>query len=447
MTEISGFLTDEQSSQHLAQSLLTFALPLLESLDEQLDKRLVRTFYLSLLAILATQDSKQALLLSRLGASITSPRSAPAGTKRLDRLLACDKWNAEVIDDFLFANAQKLLEQDFNSPPLVLWDESVMEKHESIKLQGLSPIRSSKAKRLTRIKPGYYTPPRGPIFVPGYNCLGALLVHGNQQRFIALKHYGSRMSEPKSFVQLRREMFAPIADQWGKQVTHVFDRGYCGDPWLKELCQHDVNWVVRYRGDFSLSDEKGRRQVWRMMCGRKALATREQWDNQRKCHRPISVLYKRVQPRYPKDFAAGTNWTLVMCRHHKKGQPWYLLTNQEVESAEDAWRVVDQYAKRWAIEQMFRQHKSSLGYESARVYSEERRAKLLGLVHLAWAFLASQCEDTAKVQAILRAWCHRTGKRQRRVTLPFYRLRTSLAMMLNRHPPSLPPDGPWQNSG
>ena len=265
MTEISGFLTDEQSSQHLAQSLLTFALPLLESLDEQLDKRLVRTFYLSLLAILATQDSKQALLLSRLGASITSPRSAPAGTKRLDRLLACDKWNAEVIDDFLFANAQKLLEQDFNSPPLVLWDESVMEKHESIKLQGLSPIRSSKAKRLTRIKPGYYTPPRGPIFVPGYNCLGALLVHGNQQRFIALKHYGSRMSEPKSFVQLRREMFAPIADQWGKQVTHVFDRGYCGDPWLKELCQRDVNWVVRYRGDFSLSDEKGRRQVWRMM--------------------------------------------------------------------------------------------------------------------------------------------------------------------------------------
>ena len=162
MTEISGFLTDEQSSQHLAQSLLTFALPLLESLDEQLDKRLVRTFYLSLLAILATQDSKQALLLSRLGASITSPRSAPAGTKRLDRLLACGKWNAEVIDDFLFANAQKLLEQDFNSPPLVLWDESVMEKHESIKLQGLSPIRSSKAKRLTRIKPGYYTPILSP---------------------------------------------------------------------------------------------------------------------------------------------------------------------------------------------------------------------------------------------------------------------------------------------
>ena len=176
-------------------------------------------------------------------------------------------------------------------------------------------------------------------------------------------------------------------------------------------------------------------------------ATREQWDNQRKCHRSISVLYKRVQPRYPKDFPAGTNWTLVMCRHHKKGKPWYLLTNQEVESVEEAWRVVDQYAKRWAIEQLFRQHKSSLGYESARVYSEERRAKLLGLVHLAWAFLASQCEDTAKVQAILRAWCHRTGKRQRHTTLPFYRLRTSLATMLNRHPPSLPPDGPWQNSG
>ena len=51
---------------------------------------------------------------------------------------------------------------------LALWDESVVEKSESIKLEGLCAVRSSKAARLKRIKPGFFNPPGGrPIFVPG----------------------------------------------------------------------------------------------------------------------------------------------------------------------------------------------------------------------------------------------------------------------------------------
>lgn len=41
---------------------------------------------------------------------------------------------------------------------LVIWDESVIEKPESIALEGLGPVRSSKAARLKRIKPGYFNP-------------------------------------------------------------------------------------------------------------------------------------------------------------------------------------------------------------------------------------------------------------------------------------------------
>ena len=42
---------------------------------------------------------------------------------------------------------------------LVIWDESVIEKPESIALEGLGPVRSSKAARLKRIKPDYFNPP------------------------------------------------------------------------------------------------------------------------------------------------------------------------------------------------------------------------------------------------------------------------------------------------
>jgi hypothetical protein len=43
------------------------------------------------------------------------------------------------------------------------------------------PVRSSKAARLTRIKKGYYSPPRGPIFVPGLHWLAVILPGRDQQ--------------------------------------------------------------------------------------------------------------------------------------------------------------------------------------------------------------------------------------------------------------------------
>ena len=59
---------------------------------------------------------------------------------------------------------------------LAIWDESVLEKPESIALEGLCPVRSSKAARLKRIKPGYYHPPGGPpVFVPGLQWLTVML--------------------------------------------------------------------------------------------------------------------------------------------------------------------------------------------------------------------------------------------------------------------------------
>ena len=64
---------------------------------------------------------------------------------------------------------------------LVLWDGSVWEKPESLKSEGLGPVQSSKAHRLTHIKPGYYTPPGRPICVPGLRLLQPL-VGGTQQR-------------------------------------------------------------------------------------------------------------------------------------------------------------------------------------------------------------------------------------------------------------------------
>jgi len=107
-----------------------FLFPLLVTLDQLLDKRLVCPFLQTIPVIIASRDCVGGLLLSELGGYLLSPDQAPAGTKRLNNLLHSSKLTEEVVED-------------------------------------VCAVCSSKAKRLTPIKPRYDHPPGRPIFVPG----------------------------------------------------------------------------------------------------------------------------------------------------------------------------------------------------------------------------------------------------------------------------------------
>ncbi len=174
--------TSPGQSQELSDCLERFVGPLLHWLDAQIDKRLVRTFLLTLQAILMLRQPRCGLLLSELGAYILKPHQAPAGTKRLSNLLRSAKWTCSLIEDFLWQRASQQVDQLLarDRSALVIWDESVIEKPESIALEGLCAVRSSKAARLKRIKPGFFNPPGGPpIFVPGMQWI-SLIVSGLQ---------------------------------------------------------------------------------------------------------------------------------------------------------------------------------------------------------------------------------------------------------------------------
>jgi hypothetical protein len=99
--------------------------------------------------------------------------------------LRSPKWTYTLIQRFLWQRflwqrAQEHLDTlvAAGKTALVIWDESGIEKPESIVLEGLGPVRSSKAARLKRIKPGYFNPPGGPpVFVPGRQWI-SLVVAG-----------------------------------------------------------------------------------------------------------------------------------------------------------------------------------------------------------------------------------------------------------------------------
>lgn len=50
----------------------------------------------------------------------------------------------------------------------------------------------------------------------------------------------------------------------------------------------------------------------------------------------------------------------MVVRQGKGREPWYLLTNEPIETEEQAWEITFSYVSRWKIEEQFRFQKSEL---------------------------------------------------------------------------------------
>lgn len=169
-----GNSTDDvkQEARYFQDRLQTFIQPLAQRLDRLIDRRLVSTFETLLGCIIRFRHNSLGLILSELGGKLLGEQHAPAGTKRISNLLRNKAWSHTLIDEFLLEKAQGVAHQlqDQHQVGVLLWDESVIEKPESIRPEGLCAVRSSKAKRLKRIKLGFFNPPGGrPVHVPGFD--------------------------------------------------------------------------------------------------------------------------------------------------------------------------------------------------------------------------------------------------------------------------------------
>src|SRR5215212_11245071 len=169
----------ELAAKHLSHQLAGFLAPVLRTLDQRLDRRLVSTFLATLIAIVQWRNRAHGLLLSELGAYLLSPQHSPAGTKRLSDLLRSERWKASLLAEWLWQQADTRVQalRSAGEDVLLVWDGSVLEKPETIKNDDLCAVRSSKARRLKRIRPGFFNPPGGrPICVPGLHWLGLLVL-------------------------------------------------------------------------------------------------------------------------------------------------------------------------------------------------------------------------------------------------------------------------------
>ena len=384
----------------------------------------------------------QGLLLSELGGYLLGGERAPAGTKRISNLMRSQGWEGGEIETYLWEQADQAIDQRLNprEDVYVIWDESVLEKPESLKAERLCAVRSSKSRRLMRIKPGYYNPPIGrPVFVPGLNWLQVVVTGLKGAPALAHIRFWTTRGDAKTTKRDEEfKLLREVAQRWGRSVIHLWDRGFAGAPWLGWVILFKVRFIVRWQKNYKLIAPDGRElKAWECSRGKRSMDHRMIYDARRRCERKTGIVFLPVRvPGFP-DFPL----TLVVSRPGKGRKPWYLITHEPVSNVDEAWRIVLAYNRRWQIEVSIRYSKSELAFESPRLLQWQRRSKLLAIAALVQAFLFSlldECFQTLRTW-LLDHWCHRTGKRSRSATAPLYRLRLALSLLwLAFRPLSLP---------
>lgn len=239
----------QEKSREVEKQLVRRLRPLLVGLKQKMDRRLVKTFLGLVIAIVMHRHRNNGLLLSELGGYLLGADHCRAGTKRISSLVHSQRWTGDVIEDFLWQEGTQRVEElwEQGERPLLIWDESVLEKPESLQAEGLCAVRSSKAVRLKRIKPGFFNPPGGPpVFVPGFHWLKILVIGRTGTPTLAHMGWWTTRGEQQS--QKRTEEGAVLThiDQlWGKEVMHIWDRGFAGNPWLTQAFLHGARFVLR----------------------------------------------------------------------------------------------------------------------------------------------------------------------------------------------------------
>jgi Transposase DDE domain len=438
--------SSEQDNQHvsqeLAQLLENYLTPLLQILDLLLDKRLVRTFVQCCVAILRFRNMKQGLLLSELGAYLQGyqgqSEAAPAGTKRISNLLRSLKWSVTSIDGYLLEEANKEVEKikQQGKRILCIWDESVLEKPESQKLEGIAPVLSSKAKRLSRSRKGllFNRPAGTPIRVMGMQWTAALITGLEGIPQIAVMNWWTTRGEYAVKLREQEEKALRICvRKWGAALTHVFDRGYASGPWIATLQTLRVRFVIRWVKKHKFFDAEGHeKKLWEISRGKRYRTHKDIFNTATQQKMPCNLWWGQV-------WHASYAGPLYVLKVRTTKEVGYLITNEPIKEEKQAWDIFFTYKRRWQIETSFRYGKSELAMESPRLWFMENRLKLLSIVTIVYAFLLSLLEPHCKdlLERILRLKCHRTGKRCQETHMPLYRLRWAISRLFNDHRPVL----------
>jgi hypothetical protein len=228
---------------------------------------------------------------------------------------------------------------------LCIWDGSVLEKAESQKVEGLCSVRSSKAKRLRKLKPGLFNQLSGPpIVVRGMKWTGVVIAglkHAPTILAICMVE-SERLTRDHPAPSGTGVALSPKSGAWGERVLHVFDRGYASRNWLAVLQEAEARFLIRWQKGhvvWDAAEQEGKN--WQLIRGQLPQERREVYDAHLYTTRQmgINVLSFR-HPGYTAPLWLG------VARPGGCKEAWYLVTNTLITCLDEGWWIILAYARR-----------------------------------------------------------------------------------------------------
>ena len=393
--------------------LASFVEPLLAQLAPRVDPRLMRSFREAFGAILTGHDARSSLLLTSFAdaAPVTSRRLIHT-VKRFHRFLRNDGWSDDDLKEYVLQRS--LSGEGSNKDELLVVDLSGCEKKYAKKMEQLCNIRDTDGGLGERkVTQGY----------PFLMAVRTSLAKG-PAKLVSWQLFSYTAPDFLSQNLVEWQFIQSLWQRFGQRVVFTMDRGFGRFTLLGDMACLGMRFVVRLKGDSKVDSGDDRLISLKWLAYAMALVH---------CKR----VYCTVEGRYK---IARYGWRKVK-RPEVKGdlylviewleeekEPWILLTNELVQSAEDAWRIIRIYWRRMEVEQTLRYLMSELGIESFRVRSIEAIKKLFALAMTVLACLVELFEaEPELVEALCRLgrWLGLKGEKP-----TLYKLRWGLRRLL-----------------
>lgn len=287
-----------------------------------------------------------------------------------------------------------------------------------------SPIRKPHARQMEHLQRVRKLDGEGTV--PGYATLNVLGIGHERRGLLYHTLYSSQapdfVSEPtevRTAIRTVGEALAPL----GSEVTAILDRGFDDQAvWGAVWAQHwHLVCRIQHRDRLVRATPEAAREPLAALAPRLRELARVETElvvqkigQPRPKRQPVTATIAacpvlvsvrwRPTPDTPEQVTDHACWLVEACRERVAGEPWWLLTDRPVETADQAAEIYRMYCQRWAIEDAFKVAKTCLGLEDVQVlgYDAVRLLVVLGWVAAGFLFSLGVTLEWAEVRLLRR---------------------------------------------
>ncbi|OJH34163.1 transposase [Cystobacter ferrugineus] len=327
----------------------------------------------------------RSVLLSQIGRALDEPRRLIHTEKRLSRNLGNERYDDAAVEQDYLSLVAPILRDERYPRPVIAVDLSDIAKPRAQKMPYLSTVHDGSKDELAT----------------GYQIVSVEAVGVRGRRLPLLSRLFSKVSPDfKSQNATTLDAVTTVQPHVPPDAFWVFDSGFDGHIFFRHFDEIGIRYAVRLK----LSNDRLLRTPEGTMKVSETVELLPQPHTHRtKYHRLTLTGRKQVLqlgfvrdvhlPAYTpggrpsKKDSGETRYSLVVARGMGL-KPLVILTTEDVQTKEDAGRVVDIYLERWGVEEANRFTKQGFDLEDVRALTWTGLKRMVQLVHLAYGFLA-----------------------------------------------------------